>query len=153
MPRLKRCKPAESIKETPFFTVQTWWTGQTQQGGGATSEVMDPRAGEPEALRDVTGDKFSIYAEAPAGGWSLLGSVAQAGAIYGGPCPDGGAICTDPPHCDATSLMTIGFASLPQQVTKLRIRGESFYTSTAGAATRVAGQMVIAGVYPPGCVL
>ena len=30
-----------------------------QQGGGAASEVMDPGAGGPEALRDVTGDKYA----------------------------------------------------------------------------------------------
>jgi len=36
-PRLKRCKPAEGIREMPSFTVKTRWTDQTQQGGGGGS--------------------------------------------------------------------------------------------------------------------
>jgi hypothetical protein len=31
--RPKRCKPAEGIREMPWFTVESRWTDQTQQGG------------------------------------------------------------------------------------------------------------------------
>ncbi len=33
-PRPKLCKPAEGIREMPWFTVKSWWGDQTQQGGG-----------------------------------------------------------------------------------------------------------------------
>jgi len=42
-PRPKRCKPAEGIREMPWFTVESWWSDQTQQGDGAEAYSASPR--------------------------------------------------------------------------------------------------------------
>ena len=42
-PRPKRCKPAEGIREMPSLTVESWWSDQTQQGGGHSIYVPAAR--------------------------------------------------------------------------------------------------------------